>query len=119
LTGQFEAQATAIPAKTRDAKKSERPATTQTKNASVVQFFLETKRVAATQPSFSGKAQPRATGLLPMCAAVPPNKWQHFRPAGTRVALPGTKRHSQKTESSVQDVFSTPCIPFREREQFA
>jgi hypothetical protein len=54
-----------------------------------------------------------------MCVAVPRNKSQQFRPAGTRVALPGTKRHSQKTESSVQDVFCTSCISFREREQFA
>jgi hypothetical protein len=65
------------------------------------------------------KGQLRATGLFPMCVAVPRNKSQQFRPAGTRVALPGTKRHSQKTESSVQDVFCTSCISFREREQFA
>jgi hypothetical protein len=54
-----------------------------------------------------------------MCVAVPRNKLQQFRPAGTRVALPGTKRHSRKTESSVQGVFCTSCISFGEREQFA
>jgi hypothetical protein len=54
-----------------------------------------------------------------MCVAVPRNKSQQFRPAGTRVALPGTKHRSQKTESSVQGVFCASCISFREREQFA
>jgi hypothetical protein len=54
----------------------------------------------------------RATGLFPMCVAVPRSESRHFRPAGTRVALPGTNRHSQKAESSLQDVFLRPAFHF-------
>jgi hypothetical protein len=39
LAGQFAVQVTGIPGKNAGRKKRERPATTQTKNASAVQFF--------------------------------------------------------------------------------
>jgi len=95
-----------------------KPVTTQTKNAPVVHFSWKRNGLRRRGPSFA-KGQLCATGLFPMGVAVPRNKLQQFRPAGTRVAPPGTKRHSRKTESSVQDVFCTSCISFREREQFA
>jgi hypothetical protein len=58
---------------------------------------------------------------------MPRSESQQFRPAGTRVALPGTKRRSSNCESDVQDVFFSgllstdpaPCISFRERERSA
>jgi len=65
LTGQFEVKATGIPAKTRDAKKRERPATTQTKNASVVHFFrkqngLRRRRKIASRNGFVSDVYCRA-----------------------------------------------------------
>jgi hypothetical protein len=62
-------------------------------------IFLETKRVAAKREnSFAQRVCFR-------CVAVPRNESQHFRPAGTRVALPGTNRRSSRSESSKQDFF--------------
>jgi len=60
--------------------------------------------------------QLRATGLLPV--NHPRNESQHFRPAGTRVALPGTNRRSSEIESGLQGFFSQglqvpilkPCV---------
>jgi len=49
--------------------------------------------------------QLRATGLFPVCIALPRNESQHFRPAGTRVALPGTNCRSSRFESGLQDFF--------------
>jgi hypothetical protein len=104
LTGQFEVQVTGIPAKTRD-----------TKNRSPHKRKTPRYFIFSGNETGCGDAerQLRATGLFPMCVAVPRNKPQQFRPAGTRVAPPGTKRHSQKTESSVQDVlFVRPAFHF-------
>jgi hypothetical protein len=42
----------------------------------------------------------------------PRNESQHFRPAGTRVALPGTNRRSSEVESGLQD-FLASCISSR------
>jgi len=59
-------------------------------------IFLETKQVAAPRPFFCERAASR-NGFVSEdgsdrvgAATVPRNESQQFRPAGTRVALPGT-----------------------------
>jgi hypothetical protein len=56
------------------------------------------------------KRELRATGLFPKMASTSRSRYKtahkarFFRPAGTRVALPGTKRRSRKFASSLQEL---------------
>jgi hypothetical protein len=62
-------------------------------------IILETKQAAATRKNSA------AQRVCFRCVAMPRNESQQFRPAGTRVALPGANCRSSQSESSVQDFF--------------
>jgi hypothetical protein len=107
LTGQFEVQVTG----SRQNAGSKKPVSAQTKNASEVHVSWKRNGLRRRGPSFA-KGQLRATGLFPMCVAVPRNKSQQFRPAGTRVAPPGTKRTRKKPSAAYRTFFLRPAFHF-------
>jgi hypothetical protein len=83
--------------------------TAKRKNASAIQFSLETRRVAAMQEKNDALCNGFVSGAghLEVAFAMPRNKSRQFRPAGTRVALPSTNCRSSKSESGLlQDFFS-------------
>jgi hypothetical protein len=73
-----------------------RPAMQKRLGSSII---LETKQAAATRKNSA------AQRVCFRCVAMPRNESQQFRPAGTRVALPGANYRSSQSESSVQDFF--------------
>jgi hypothetical protein len=107
LAARIGVQRTSLPARTAGRKKTRKTSQYKPRNATAVQFFLETKGLRQR------KEMRRATGLFPWCVAVPRNESRQFRPAGTRVALPSTNRRS-----SVARLYLEPAKK-NERERLA